>query len=272
MKIRRKDDTKTGLYSRGGLFQFFDATNKTQKINTYVGPYHLKNNVAYVGAEPRPGAKKLRKIVRNQDVFTYNKLNSKYAKKFTGVVSSPPTITAKNEEAGFFVRYFVKQLSNNIITEVNKQTYKEVNKQKTPHHKLYSALELDWKISGPIFNRLYRGNIIESGIIPTNNKSLSQAEDTMPGISQYIIDALQYGNPREDSSLYTPGDQLITENGEEYFGYYHIHMNRPMVGKYHTNQDHEYLEPLSETIFDVELKTEEEKIIQTTVKTYNSLQ
>ena len=83
MKIRRKEDIKGNLYTRGGLFQVYDAGNKVQKINTYVGPYHLKNNVAYEGAEPRRGAKKLRKIVRNQNIFTYNKLNSDYAKRFT---------------------------------------------------------------------------------------------------------------------------------------------------------------------------------------------
>jgi len=47
MKIRRKEDIKSNLYTRGGLFQVYDAGNKVQKINTYVGPYHLKNNVAY---------------------------------------------------------------------------------------------------------------------------------------------------------------------------------------------------------------------------------
>ena len=208
MKIRRKEDIKGNLYTRGGLFQVYDAGNKVQKINTYVGPYHLKNNVAYEGAEPRRGAKKLRKIVRNQNIFTYNKLNSDYAKRFTGVVSSVPS-----------------------IIEVNKNTYKEVKKQKTPHHKLYSILEIEWKISGPIFNKLFKGNIIESGIIPTNNKSLELSEDTMPGISQYIGDSL-----------------------------------------HHTSMPHKYLEPLSETIFDPEQKTEEEKIMQTPTKTYNSLQ
>jgi hypothetical protein len=94
----------------------------------------------------------------------------------------------------------------------------------------------------------------------------------MAGIGDYIDDALQYGNPREESSLYTPGDQLIRENGDEYFGYYHINANKPMIGRHHTEKSHEFLHPLSETIFDPEQKTEEEKIIQTSVKTYNSLQ
>jgi hypothetical protein len=177
MKIRRKQDIKSNLYTRGGLFQVYTAADKTQVLNTYVGPYHLKNNTAYAGSEPRSGAKKLRKIVRNINIFTYNKLNSKYAKKFSGVTASTPTITNKDEELGFFIRYFVKHLPNGSIIEVDKKTYKEVDKQKTPHHKLYSTLEMEWKISGPIFNRLYGGNVIESGIIPTNNKSLSKAED-----------------------------------------------------------------------------------------------
>lgn len=272
MKIKRKDSIRAGLYTRGGLFQVSDSNNKAQKLNTYVGPYYIKNGTAFAGETPRAGDQKLQRIIRDKNVFVYNKLNKKYSKKFTGVVASAPVITQKDEDAGFFIRYFAKQLSDGTILEVDKETYKEVKKQKTPHHKLYSVLELEWKISGPIFNKLYAGAIIEPGIVPTNNNSLEKAEDTMSGIGDYIADALEYGNPTEQSALYTPGDQLTLENGDEYVGYYHIHENKPMVGKYHTNQPHDYLIPLSETIFDPQQKTEEEKILQTPSKTYNSLQ
>ena len=272
MKIIRKENIQTGLYTRGGTYQVSRIEDKMQKVNTYVGPYYIKNGAAYAGDTPRSGDKRLQKIIRNQNIFTYNKLNERFAKKFTGVVSSPPIITEADEETGFFMRYFTKQLSSGVIQEVDKETYKEVNKQKTPHHRLYSAIEIEWKISGPIFNRLYAGAIVEPGIVPTNNKTLKLAENSMPGLGDYIGDALEYGNPTEQSSLYTPGDQLMKENGDEYVGFYHIHINRPMVGKYHVPQPHEYLIPLSETIFDPEQKTEEEKILQTAVKTYNSLQ
>ena len=272
MKIIRKANIQTGLYTRGGTYQVSRIEDKMQKVNTYVGPYYIKNGAAYVGDIPRAGDKKLQKIIRNQNIFTYNKLNERFAKKFTGVVSSPPIITEADEETGFFMRYFTKQLSSGAIQEVDKETYKEVDKQKTPHHELYSAIEIEWKISGPIFNRLYAGAIVEPGIVPTNNKTLKLAEDAMPGLGDYIGDALEYGNPTEQSALYTPGDQLMKENGDEYVGFYHIHINRPMVGKYHTPQPHEYLIPLSETIFDPEQKTEEEKILETSATVYNSLQ
>ena len=272
MKIKRQNEIRLGLYTRGGLFQVSNKNDKTQQLNTYVGPYYFKNGTAYAGETPRAGDKKLQRIIRDKNVFVYNKLNSKYAKKFNGVVDSSPIITEKDEDSGFFIRYFAKQLSNQVIFEIDKQTYKEVKKQKTPHHKLYSVLELEWKISGPIFNKIYAGAIIEPGIIPTNNNSLSQAMDTMPGIENYIIDSLEYANPTEQSALYSPGDQLTYDNGDEYIGYYHIHENRPMVGRYHTNKPHKYLLPLSQTIFGSMEKTEEEKILQTSAKIYNSLQ
>lgn len=272
MKIKRQNEIRLGLYTRGGLFQVSNKNDKTQQLNTYVGPYYFKNGSAFAGETPRAGDKKLQRIIRDKNIFVYNKLNTKYAKNFTGVIASPPLISEQDEEKGFFKRYFAKQLSDSIIIETDKNTYKEVKKQKTPHHKLYTALELEWKISGPIFNRLYRGNVIEVGIIPTNNALLEKAEDDMPGISNYISDTLEYANPTEQSELYTPGDQLTLENGDEYVGYYHIHVNRPMVGKFHTEKPHAYLIPLSDTIFDSQEKTEEEKILQTPTKTYNSLQ
>ena len=48
-------------------------------------------------------------------------------------------------------------------------------------------------------------------------------------------------------------------------------MNRAMEGMVHTSKKHGYLYPMSQTIFNSDILTEEEKIINTDAKTYNSL-
>ena len=64
---------------------------------------------------------------------------------------------------------------------------------------------------------------------------------------------------------------MDAETYEEYVGPYHVHVNRPMVGAFHSSKPHDYLIPMNATIFGPGEMTEEEKIINTDAKTYNSL-
>ena len=271
MKIIRQEELEENLYTKGHELQLDNKKNKTQKPHFYVGPYHTIRGVAYIGAKRQTGAKRLRTIVYDRNVFAYNKLKPKMAKPFPGIVSMGASITPNDEDAGFFIRYFAKQLNSGQIFEIDKVLHKDISKKKNAHHKLYSIVQLEWKISGPMFNILNRGVIVEHGIIPTNNKSLELATQKMESLADYLDDSLEYANPREQDNLHTPGDQFQDENGDEYFGSYHIHMNRAMEGMVHTSKKHGYLYPMSQTIFNSDILTEEEKIINTDAKTYNSL-
>ena len=271
MKIFRKEEIVENLYTKGGEFQIFTQKDKTEKPNFYIGPYHTKKGRAYIGAEPGTPSTRLRKVVYDRNVFTYNKLQPTFAKSFPGIISVGVSISEKDEEAGFFMRYLARQENTKQIYEVDKTLYKKLAKKSNPHHELYTMASLEWKISGPIFNILNKNIIVEHGIIPTNNESLEKAESKMPGITEFLNDSLEYANPREQDGLYSPGDQFQLPNGDEFVGYYHVHMNMPMVGKTHTPEPHDYLSPMSRTIFDADILSEEEKIINTDAKIYNSL-
>tara|TARA_Y100001973_G_C5171678_1_gene319455 strand:+ start:483 stop:1301 length:819 start_codon:yes stop_codon:yes gene_type:complete len=271
MKVFRLEEIVTDLYTKGGEYQFVDRRDTTQKPNFYVGPYHTKKGRAYVGAKPSTPSVKLKKIIFDRNVFTYNKLQPAQAKSFPGIVSKGPMITPNDEDAGFFKRFFAKQLNTAKIYEIDKDLYKKIAKKSNPHHMLYDLVQMEWKISGPIFNILHKNVIVEHGIIPTNNNSLELAEQKLAGLTEFIGDSLEYANPREQDNLFTPGDQLMTKDGEEYVGPYHVHVNRPMVGAFHSSKPHDYLIPMNATIFGPGEMTEEEKIINTDAKTYNSL-
>mgnify|MGYP003624386429 FL=1 len=271
MKIFRKEEIITDLYTKGGELQLFSPKNKSEKPNFYIGPYHTKKGRPYIGATPSTPSTKLRSVIYDRNVFLYNKLQPTFAKAFPGIISIGATINAKDEDAGFFMRFFARQENTQQIFEIDKDLYKRLAKKSNPHHELYTMASIEWKISGPIFNILNKDVIVEHGIIPTNNESMLKAESKMPGISEYLSDSLEYANPREQSSLNSPGDQFQTSTGEEFIGDYHVHMNRPMVGKSHTSDPHEYLYPMSRTVFNSDSLSEEEKIINTDSKTYNSL-
>ena len=42
MKIFRKEEIITDLYTKGGELQLFSPKNKSEKPNFYIGPYHTK--------------------------------------------------------------------------------------------------------------------------------------------------------------------------------------------------------------------------------------
>ena len=169
MKIIRREEIVENLYTKGGELQVDNKSDKSQKPNYYVGPYHLRKGVAYVGPTHQTGAQKLRDVIFDKNIFAYNKLKPKMAKEFPGIISMGAHITPNDEDNGFFIRYFAKQLNSGQIFEIDKTLHKEMMKKKNPHHKLYSMVSLEWKISGPIFNILNGATIAEHGIIPTNN-------------------------------------------------------------------------------------------------------
>ena len=94
---------------------------------------------------------------------------------------------------------------------------------------------------------------------------LASEEDMVGDIRKYILEELTAGStldidkdikeeveevPTEDldaaSDLYAPPGVFITEDGEEYSGYYHIHIDEEgdpiyMEGSYHTEEDHPVL-------------------------------
>ncbi len=94
---------------------------------------------------------------------------------------------------------------------------------------------------------------------------LASEEDMVGDIRKYILEELTAGStldidkeikeqveevPTEDldaaSDLYAPPGIFITEDGEEYSGYYHIHIDEEgdpiyMEGSYHTEEDHPVL-------------------------------
>ena len=92
MKIHRKDKTVNNLHTKGGEYQVFNVDDKTQAPNYYIGPYHLKGKMAYIGAEPRTGARKLRKVVKDRKIKFHNLKSETAAKKWNHLIKNKENI------------------------------------------------------------------------------------------------------------------------------------------------------------------------------------
>ena len=93
----------------------------------------------------------------------------------------------------FILKPTISSQINDFI-EVKSDKYISVN-QDGDAKVLYKSINLVWKLTGPLYD-VYRDNIrILSGIIDSNKRSLSEAEKTMPNLSLYLTDPLQFGRP-----------------------------------------------------------------------------
>ena len=269
-RMAGKSMLKTGLYTKGG--EFSDPTYLI--ANQYIGPYHMMGGIPYKGAEPQGASYsaqvRLVPLTRNQDKHTYNDLKRiDYAKDFDGVTSTGPLITQKDEDRGWTFLYLAQYLPSGEIMMIDKIQYDMIEKKKTPHHNLYQAAFMKWRIRGYLFDKIVKGAIDEFGIADTNRRSIALVNDTLPGLSDYLVDLVAYAQPDEEDSQTTDGTQLVDEFDVPYIGDYHVHKDYgAMKGKYHTDAPHDRLYPITDYIPPA---AEEFRIRQTPQNEYNQI-
>jgi hypothetical protein len=177
----------------------------------YVGYYHKDtSNIYWSGQTHDNSSVVLKNINTNNSTdnnltrnnianFGYTKLNPKI---FPQETFTPDFImpTEQDYTNGFFIRYILKPTVgvNNIqslnFIEVKSNKFTQVS-QSPDLKTLYKLTSLIWKLTGPLYD-VYKDNIrTASGIIDTNKRSILDAEKTLPNLSLYLIDPLQFGRP-----------------------------------------------------------------------------
>jgi hypothetical protein len=96
-----------------------------------------------------------------------------------------PMPTVMDYDRGFITRYVVKRVNSGFetIIEVDKAEYDRASKDP-----LYSTATFTWKISGDINTN----KLGVPGISETNKKTLEGLEKTIPGITSYFTNLIQY--------------------------------------------------------------------------------
>lgn len=168
-----------GLYTNGGEWMLEDGTE-------YIGDYHkyITGEIFTLGTYSRTLSKKLIPYINlNIDAerkkFEYDALLDEIPKDFVFAKYDKPSPTEKDYTVGFFNRYFVRRYSNQIITEVNKDTFNNVQSEH------YSKIKLAWKLTGDVTD--------------VNRKQVLSGSEVVVGLAKYVTDYTEY---RRDLTLF----------------------------------------------------------------------
>lgn len=91
--------------------------------------------------------------------------------------------TKSQRDNGVLQRYFLQDKNNNKITEVDKETYLQAQKELVNTN----FMQTDWIIKGPAEDKMF-GNYPYEGAESKNKKTIQALEPQMKGISTFITD------------------------------------------------------------------------------------
>ena len=169
----------------------------------YIGLYH-KYTTGEVYSQPTWDKNKSVKLIKYKDqpesVIEYNKI-SDIEINYKSFNTYNVAITKENINTGYVDRFIIKRANDNVFYEVNSDTY-DMYTNEDIDPVLYLAVKFKWYITGNI-NDVIQGNILIPGVKSNNYKELQTAEKTVPNITSYLKDLLQY---YVDNDNVTPKD------------------------------------------------------------------
>jgi hypothetical protein len=181
---KKKDFTKNVQYSNGLEFMFIDGTE-------YIGYYHEFKTKLYSGQEHDKNSIFLYPYTNDKNIITYYQLKPiiEYEEPNTFV----PSPIEKDYEKGSIKRFFIKKRNDNKIIEINSEQFKSLPiKSKGLMDEYYLGIELDWKITGPLYD-IYENNILTIyGIYNTNERTVLLKEKEMKGLSKHFSSFVEF--------------------------------------------------------------------------------
>jgi hypothetical protein len=107
------------------------------------------------------------------------------------VLPSPyfPILSERDYTNGYVIRYFTKRSGGNVkdIKEISSEVFSDIST-----NVLYISVSLSWKLTGPYNDKIINKNNTIYGVHDTNARSVAQAESTLPGITQYLGNLIQF--------------------------------------------------------------------------------
>jgi hypothetical protein len=166
---------KTNLYTSGGEFVF------TQNNQEYVGYYHqLFNGQYFSGTTPsQKNVYALTKIVaETTTVQTTPEENTTSISNKKLPAYYYPKPTQADYATQQFQRYFAKKINENIIIEITKETYNNLQaKSPTYYWQNYTTFQMPWQIAG---------NKQEVETTNKNITTLTEATNRIKGLKSYL--------------------------------------------------------------------------------------
>jgi hypothetical protein len=101
--------------------------------------------------------------------------------------TNKPKLTQNDLTNGYVMRYFVRNVSTKVVTEVDKKQYEAF---KT--NMLYEKLELRWLVTGFANNKLAIDNNVIYGTKHKNTVTTQFYENRLPGLQRILKNPLEY--------------------------------------------------------------------------------
>jgi hypothetical protein len=167
----------------------------------YIGFYHryIDSTVLTGAVYNEIDSKKIIRYISKVEQpvnYIYNQLKPFKTFKSPKYISIVPTF--ENYAEGKITRYFLRN-SNSIevsdIIEIDSNQFKQWKKTEIDNT-LYTAIELDWKLTGPRTD-IVKDNTIVYGVSDTNQRIVELKSVTFTNLRNYLTDYLEY-------SIYSP--------------------------------------------------------------------
>jgi len=97
-----------------------------------------------------------------------------------------PKPTEEDYQTGFLRRYFLQDVRSAEIKEIDAATYKSIGDKA-----YFRRVKLEWNLNGPSEDQIVNGYKYP-GAIARNRDVVVQAEETIPGITDFLSDLKQY--------------------------------------------------------------------------------
>jgi hypothetical protein len=192
------DEITTNLYTLGQELMTLENVE-------YIGSFHrYTTGEVYTGAtwDAKTSKQLIAYAKQTNDVNTiYKVLKPEIRLKYSTPYASAPAPTKQEITAGSMFRYFIKQLNNDNILEIDQNQYATWQNNGIDK-KIYQAVQLTWYISGEI-NDVVAGGVTVPGVQTKNKKQIQYASQTIPGIGLVLNNLLEYYT---DADYSTPVD------------------------------------------------------------------
>lgn len=196
-----KAQIEEGLVTNGGEWMF---TNGTE----YIGQYH-KYITGEVFSESTfiEGKSKIlipyidiEKINQQTDFgidlaknFEYDSIKNVDVPKSVTPNPSLHIVSNKDITNGYMTRYFAYKANDGRILELSKDEYDKIGTDNGLDEILWKRFTIRWKVIGPERDVLdVNGNIVESGIIDTNRRTVTSQSTQYPTLMNYIVNFREY--------------------------------------------------------------------------------
>ena len=186
-----KSHVVTNLFTTGKEWMFENGTE-------FIGYYHkyIDGNVKSGAVFNNADSKKLIPYidtVNQPENYIYNSIKKP-------IRSVPPVIKytlpiIDNFKVGKVTRYFIKRRNYSTyqdIFEIDKTQY-QLWKSKSGgiDSALYNAIELDWKLTGPLRDVVEEGQISIPGVYDTNLRIVMLKDNVFIGLKNYLTDYIE---------------------------------------------------------------------------------